>query len=109
MGRLTAMASVALPDLLAYQTGHFRSPATTTVPEGDDHCLKCHAGVLASGDFNNHFHAFLPKWQDRAPRAAATCVECHVSHASGGEAKLGFLVQSTTVAVCQRCHAFAGG
>ena len=103
------MASVARPDLLAYQTGHFRSPAITTMPEGDDHCLKCHTGVIARGDFNNHFHAFLPRWQARAPLAAATCVECHVSHASGGEAEMSYLDPSTTVAVCQRCHAFAGG
>jgi hypothetical protein len=103
------MAAVALPDLLAFQSGHFRSPAITTKAIGDDHCLKCHADVTRSSDFNRHFHAFLPQWQARDPRHAATCEECHVSHVPGGNAQLGYLTESTTVAVCERCHGFAGG
>ncbi len=108
-GRLGAMVAVALPDLLAFRSGRFHNPAITTVPTGDDHCLKCHSGVEANRDFNNHFHAFLPLWQARAGRQAATCVDCHSSHVPGGDPQTAFLSQSTTGAVCQRCHAFAGG
>ncbi len=108
IGRVTAMATVALPDLLAYRSGHFRTPATTTVAMGDGHCLKCHADVTRRNDFNNHFHAFLPLWQARDPRHAATCGSCHISHAPGGNAQLGYLIESTTAAVCERCHGFAG-
>ncbi len=109
MGRVAAMTTVALPDLLAYRSGNFRSPAITTVAMGDDHCLKCHAGVTTRSDFNNHFHSFLPLWQARDRRRAGTCEACHVSHVPGGNAQLGYLIESTTAAVCERCHAFAGG
>jgi predicted CXXCH cytochrome family protein len=109
VGRVTAMASVALPDLIAFRLGHYAQPAVTTKPMGDDHCLKCHASVTQNRDFNNHFHAFLPLWQARDPQHAATCESCHVSHVTGGDPQTAFLVEATTVAVCQRCHAFAGG
>jgi predicted CXXCH cytochrome family protein len=108
IGRVTAMTSVALPDLIAYQSGHYAKPAITTKPMGDDHCLKCHPDVGQSSDFNNHFHAILPEWQAQDPRNAATCEECHVSHVAGGNPQIGYLVESTTASVCQRCHAFAG-
>lgn len=108
IGRLTAMATVALPDLLAYRSGHYRNPALTTVTVGDDHCLKCHADVTRRGDFNNHFHRFLPLWQARDPANAATCVSCHQAHVAGGDPKIGFLAELTATAVCQDCHTFAG-
>ncbi len=108
IGRLTAMTTVAFPDLLAYNSGHYRSPAVTTVPLGDDHCLKCHADVTRRADFNNHFHQFLPLWQAQDPAHAATCVSCHNGHVAGGDPKIGFLVKSTAATVCQDCHAFAG-
>jgi len=106
-GRVSAMAMVALPDLLAFRSGNFHDPAVTTKPMGDDHCLKCHADVAQRRDFNNHFHVFLSQWQARDP-SAATCESCHVSHVEGGDSNVAYLVESTTVAVCQSCHAFAG-
>jgi len=106
-GRLSAMALVALPDLVAFQRGHYRAPAVVTRPLGDDHCLKCHADVTHRQDFNNHFHVFLATWQARDPGGAATCEDCHVSHVAGGDPRMGYLVEATAVQVCQRCHAFA--
>ena len=109
-GRLEAIASVAAPDLLHYYVTHkYHDPAIITVPIGDEHCLKCHGDVTVRTDMNNHFHAFLPEWQARAPKDAATCVDCHQGHVTDGLPNVGFLTQSTTEAVCQRCHAFAGG
>ncbi|HSB88662.1 MAG TPA: cytochrome c3 family protein [Anaerolineales bacterium] len=107
-GRLAAMTTVALPDLLAYRSGKYHDPAVTTMPVSDDHCLKCHRGVESNRDFNNHFHAFLPLWQARAGRQAAGCVDCHSSHGPGGDPQMAYLSQSVAEAVCQRCHAFAG-
>jgi nitrate/TMAO reductase-like tetraheme cytochrome c subunit len=106
-GRVLAMTSVAAPDLVAYLSGHYRNPAIVTVAIGDDHCLKCHADVSARRDMNNHFHFFLPQWQARA-KDAATCIDCHQSHTTGGLTNASFLDQAHTVAVCQRCHTFAG-
>ncbi len=108
IGRVSAMTGVALPDLVHYLNGHYRSPATTTVPIGDDHCLKCHADVPNRQDFNNHFHVFLATWQARSPSDAASCVDCHQSHVTGGIVDAGYLQQATTDAVCQRCHESLG-
>ncbi len=107
-GRLQAISTVAAPDLLHYLSGSYRHPAAVTVPIGDDHCLKCHADITANRDMNNHFHAFLPLWQARAPADAATCVDCHQAHVTGGLPNAAYLQETTTEAVCQRCHQFAG-
>lgn len=103
-GRVQAIAGVAAPDTFAFWSGHYRKPATVTVPIGDEHCLKCHADVTTRQDFNNHFHAFLARWQAQAPKEAATCVECHQGHNTNGRADIAYLQESTTAAVCQRCH-----
>lgn len=103
-GRLQAISSVAAPDLLAYLGGNYHKPAVVTVPIGDDHCLKCHPDVSRGEDFNNHFHAFLPRWQAQAPQDAATCIDCHQAHTTGGLPDVAFLQEAHTVAVCQRCH-----
>ena len=103
-GRVQAVASVAAPDTFAFYSGHYRKPATLTVPIGDEHCLKCHADVSARQDFNNHFHVFLPKLRAAAPGNAATCVDCHKGHVLNGLPNVVFLPQATTEAVCQRCH-----
>jgi hypothetical protein len=94
-------------DLTAFVSGHYPQPAPVTRPIGDDNCLKCHANVSQSQDFNNHFHIFLPRWQARDPNAA-TCVTCHQGHATDGQASIGYLNQNSTERVCQRCHSFAG-
>ncbi|MBI3363267.1 MAG: hypothetical protein HY023_19365 [Chloroflexi bacterium] len=106
-GRIGGMM-VGAGDLLVYESGHYRNPAVVTVAIADGNCLKCHATVTAKRDFNNHFHVFLAKWQSLDPKNAATCVECHQSHITDGVAKVAFLKEAPTVAVCQRCHAFAG-
>ena len=103
-GRMQAISAVAAPDLLAYLGGNYHKPAVVTVPIGDDHCLKCHPDVSSREDFNNHFHAFLPRWQAQAPKDAATCIDCHQAHVTTGSPDAAFLQQATTVAVCQRCH-----
>jgi hypothetical protein len=103
-GRLEAIATVAAPDTFAFYSGHYRKPATLTVPLGDEHCLKCHPDIADQQDFNNHFHVFLSRWKAAAPNDAATCVECHQGHNDRGQANIAYLDEQHTVAVCQRCH-----
>lgn len=95
-------------DLISYFSGHYPQPAAMEEPYPDQNCLKCHANITQKQDFNNHFHVFLARWQ-ALDKNAATCVSCHVSHDIHGDAKIGFLNEQTTVAVCQKCHAVAGG
>ena len=95
-------------DLISYFSGHYPQPAALEVPYPDANCLKCHANIAQKQEFNNHFHVFLPRWQ-AIDKNAATCVSCHLSHDNTGDGKIAFLNQQTTTAVCQKCHAAAGG
>lgn len=95
-------------DLISYFSGHYPQPAALEEPYPDANCLKCHANIAQRQDFNNHFHVFLARWQ-AIDKNAATCVSCHVSHDTSGDAKISFLNEQTTTAVCQRCHSVAGG
>ena len=107
VGRYVALTYGAT-DLISYFSGHYPQPAVQDTPIGDGNCTKCHADVLANTDFNNHFHAFLQKWQALDPKNAARCVDCHVSHDTTNDAGASFLNRSVTTQWCQKCHAFAG-
>jgi hypothetical protein len=95
-------------DLISYFSGHYPQPAALESPYPDANCLKCHANIAQKEDFQNHFHVFLPRWQ-AIDKNAATCVSCHLSHDTTGDTKISYLNEQTTGAVCQRCHAAAGG
>ena len=103
-GGLMAGAS----DLVSYFGGHYPQPAVQDTPLGDGNCTKCHADVLTKTDFNNHFHAFLSKWQALDPQNAAHCADCHLSHDTTNDAGAVFLNQNAATAICQKCHQFAG-
>jgi hypothetical protein len=95
-------------DLISYFSGHYPQPAKLEVAYPDANCLKCHANITQKQEFNNHFHVFLSQWQAN-DKNAGTCVSCHLSHDTKGDAKISFLNEKTTVAVCQNCHSKAGG
>ncbi len=83
-------------------------PAPLTVPIKDGNCLKCHQDVQSQVTVNNHFHGFLTRWQAVDPNAA-TCVSCHSSHTTDGQADQGFINQARMSAVCEQCHNVLGG
>jgi len=95
-------------DLISYFSGHYPQPAALEEPYPDANCLKCHADIAQKQDFNNHFHVFLPRWQE-IDKNAATCVSCHISHDSTGDVKISYLNEKSTVVICQNCHSKAGG
>ena len=95
-------------DLISYFSGHYPQPAALEEPYPDANCLKCHADIAQKQEFNNHFHVFLSRWQS-VDKNAATCVSCHASHDSTGDVKISYLNEKATVAICQQCHAVAGG
>ncbi len=105
-GRLAALDTGA-NDLFHWVTGTAKQPAPLTQAIADANCLKCHAGVPNEQSFSTHFHVFLARWQAIDPKAA-TCVDCHSSHATDGQANLRFLNVPRTQAVCQHCHDAAG-
>ena len=107
-GRVSAIM-LGARNAAAYFTGTAKQPAPLTVPVRDDNCVKCHASVYNATDFNNHFHNLLPRWQAADPNNAATCVDCHSSHTTDGDAQTAFLSQTRTDQVCQSCHQVLGG
>jgi hypothetical protein len=106
MGRVTAM-SLGVRDAIKWFTSAAVQPAVQTTPIGDANCLKCHADAPNDGRFDMHSHRHLARWQ-QADRNAATCVTCHTSHTTDGNATLGFLQQQRTLAECDRCHVALG-
>jgi hypothetical protein len=104
-GRIGAM-SVGAGDLFAWVTKRAHQPAPLTYPISDANCLKCHADVPNTQNFQRHFHAFLPRWQ-AVDRTAATCVDCHSAHTTDGSVDLGFLQQQRVQKVCDACHRVA--
>lgn len=95
-------------DLVAFYSGHYPQPAKLEEPLPEANCTRCHQNVLTRQDFNNHFHLFLARWRSIDPQAA-TCASCHSSHTTSGSAQNKFLVEKTTLEVCQRCHSKVGG
>jgi hypothetical protein len=78
-------------------------PAPLTVPIDDANCLKCHDSVTVSTDFNNHFHAFLARWQAADPNAGH-CVGCHPGHNTDIDPNNHFTSDAITQPVCAACH-----
>jgi nitrate/TMAO reductase-like tetraheme cytochrome c subunit len=107
IGRIQAM-SLGGHDLLKFVSGHFPQPAPLTRSINDADCTKCHSDISQGRSFNNHFHFFLPQWQQLSDNAA-TCVDCHRSHTTDGMVQNTFLNEQHTVSICQQCHNFAGG
>jgi len=105
-GRATAMM-LGAKDLMAFISKQYPQPAPLTRSISDKNCLKCHGDIAQRQSFNNHFHIFLAKWQALDPNAA-TCVDCHQSHTTSGDASIGFINKEVTLPVCESCHNFAG-
>jgi nitrate/TMAO reductase-like tetraheme cytochrome c subunit len=106
VGRITAEL-LGAHNALAFYTGTAVQPAILTRPVGDNSCLKCHQDVTVRADFNNHFHAFLSRWQAFDPNAA-TCVSCHGGHTTTADAQTRFVDQNTAQNVCEACHRATG-
>ncbi len=106
MGRATAM-SLGVRDAIKWFSGTAIQPAVQTTPIGDAHCLKCHADVPDDARFDMHAHRHLARWQAEDVNAA-TCVTCHTSHTTDGNAAIGFLNQQRALAECDRCHIALG-
>ena len=102
-GRLQAELLGAHNALLFY-TGQAVQPAKLTQRINDESCLKCHQSVTTAGTGrNNHFHAFLARWQAADPNAG-TCVSCHGGHSTDGSAQTRFMNDVQTRTVCEACH-----
>jgi predicted CXXCH cytochrome family protein len=101
-GRLAAMLLGARNAFMLF-THTATQPAPLTVPIQDENCIKCHDNISRQTDLSNHFHAFLARWQAADPKAAS-CVDCHSAHTTGGDAAQGYLLADRVNPICDRCH-----
>jgi hypothetical protein len=70
-----------LQNFLAYESGNFNSPSTTTRPVGDDGCSKCHSDLTWVSERPGHYHSpWLRRNWRNAGGPANTCQACHPSH-----------------------------
>lgn len=105
-GRAVAMLGGARNAVL-YVTKTMVQPARAMGPFPDGDCVKCHADLLRSENYNgldNHFHSFLGELKRLKPDQALICVDCHAGHAQDGEAGLSFLNRPRAETACQQCH-----
>jgi len=103
-GRAGALA-LGARDLAAWVTHTGQQPAPLTVPIRDASCLKCHADVPNTRNFDRHFHMYLARWQALDPATAGSCVSCHVGHSPSGDPHQDYLQPEQMQLVCDRCHA----
>lgn len=94
-------------DLANYLSGNYHAPAVTLNPLSDDACVKCHTKIyerpLGAGRAGtNHYHFYLPQWQQADPNAAR-CIACHAPHTNGVES-LRFMQQGKVGLLCENCH-----
>lgn len=101
-GRVGALM-LGAHNAFAFYTKTAVQPAPLTNPIGDANCVKCHAETMQNTDFQNHFHAFLTRWQS-IDLSAAGCASCHTGHNIDGNVQIAYLNQQTTEQVCQQCH-----
>lgn len=102
-GRADAM-TLGARDLIAYVKGGYPQPSVQTHPIPDANCLKCHADISDNQAFSNHFHTLLPRWRSLAFETAATCVDCHSSHTTDGDATISYLNKTRVNEQCNSCH-----
>jgi len=118
-GRMAA-EMMGAQNALKWYTGTAVQPAPLTQPIGDANCLKCHDQVTSrsyqpknntlalQGEVENgHWHLFLSRWQTQS-KSAGTCASCHTGHATDGDAKILYLNEQHTAAVCDSCHQTMG-
>ncbi len=98
---------LGIRDLAHYVAGNYPQPTSLTWAIPDENCTKCHADIFQSQGFDNHFHLFLPRWQESNPQVAASCVGCHSSHTQDANVQ-GFLNKQRAVEQCDNCHTTMG-
>ena len=101
-GRLRVKV-LAAKDGFWYAVGRFEEPTGMRWPLWDEDCAKCHPRFA-----EEEFHAWrTPRFHQLAVHNAeplVSCVECHLTHESGGNPDANFLHATSVRLQCARCH-----
>lgn len=95
--------ALAAKDAFWYVAGRFEEPDGMRWPLWDEDCRKCHAefaGQSWDGVGPEPFHARSV----HNVKLGIDCVECHLSHGSGGNPDAHFVHAVPVRAQCVRCH-----
>ena len=95
-------------DYALYLSGSYHRPALTTNPLPDANCVKCHNDLFQSRTLNNHWHYYLPPWQQALGAQAAACIDCHISHSTAQGNVVKFVPDTKINPICQSCHLYQG-
>jgi nitrate/TMAO reductase-like tetraheme cytochrome c subunit len=94
-------------DAFWWAVGHFEEPTRMRWPLWDADCRQCHPNFREGTDAtsaNPQFHALGV----HNVELGVSCVECHLSHETGGDEDLYHLHPVRVRAQCARCHAEFG-
>ena len=103
LGR-TRVKVLAGKDAFWWAVGHFEEPTGMRWPLWDADCRQCHPNFGEGTDAtsaNPPFHALGV----HNVELGVSCVECHLSHETGGDEDLYHLRPVRVRAQCARCHA----
>lgn len=89
-------------NLVFFVTGQYQSPTQAATPITNDHCLKCHNGLVRALDQPTHFHYFTTQWAN-----ASACVACHPAHTLGDTVKTRYTTLDVVRPICTECHTAA--
>ncbi len=93
-------------DGILWAVGHFEEPTEMRWPLWDQDCRQCHpdfrdaAQSAEAASSNPPFHAV----DVHNVELGVSCVECHLSHETGGDEDLYYLHPAQVRGQCARCH-----
>ena len=93
---------LAAKDAFWWVVGHFDEPTEMVWPLRDEDCAQCHA-TFKDPDPRAPSPAFHELVVHNAALGVA-CVECHLSHTTGGSEDLYYLQPTHVRAQCAECH-----
>lgn len=103
-GRIWAQLG-GLHNLLAFRSGNYRDPSTTTRPVGDGGCSKCHRDITWVSERPGHYHSpeLRRRWRS-FDGPANTCQACHPSHEEEPFSVEDIMTTQRLEEQCDACH-----
>ena len=104
LGRIWAQLG-GMENLVAFRSGNYRDPSSTTRPVGDGGCSKCHGDLTWVSERPGHYHSPELRRRWRAfDGPANTCQACHPAHDEGNFGIEHIIGSTALEEQCEGCH-----